>query len=733
MAVIDLKAEQDLNDPQRKRGLIDLKTGDVTRTTDDPAVRVGELTRLLGGTPEDEQALLTGNREALSEGFTSRPLGAQTAGRVQELGGLLQDTTQYQHKPQPTGDESPMGRGFKQGLLNIGGGILRATGELRQALGDEGAAKFLKDLEVSQTMERGQTTQITEGHPVQGFVGEVGGEIAGFPVGGGAGSIPVRLATGAAGGATAAGLSAAGRGEDVGQIGTEAALGAGLAPISEIGAMGLGRLAQKRNAAKLGGLEVDADRAPEVISQMETAQRAKAETGIHLLPAQQSLDPFQLEKQAFLGQNPEVSIRAFDVLKQQNKEAATAVSNLLDKIATPGAVGSSGTQARAVANNVIDTAKRIRSEKASPLYREAFEQGADVDLLPVHAVVKDILDGLPPKGGKMRGAVTRVQQMLKGGKKNPLTLKQLQGAKLEIDEMISAKGENGLGPTTKRYLTDIQTALLGQMDAASPAYSEARAAFRQASPAVNELREGVFGRLSKLKDTDLKRASGILFDATESNPEVLRNAIKALKSVEGGTEVARGLLRSELEKRLGRMRVDLADAAKTGGRKVENTPLTLLNNLFGNASQKKLLLSALDELAPEAGRNARWLEEGLSRAAGGRPGGSQTGIRQVISEQLRGVGLTLRDFLRRPVTTVTSVGEAAAYDHKVRAVGDLMYDPDWAPDMARLRKLDPNGEAAQNALDKLLRTVLDVNTQVKTGARGVTTATRKTVAETEDD
>lgn len=627
----------------------------------------------------------------------------------------------FQPKPPIDPDQQPFIRATEQGLLNIGGGLLRGFGELANMVGVEGAQQFLSDLAVSQTFEQAETAQVTKDAPIQEFAGTVAGETLGLPFGGTGKSLLARLLSSAGAGGAAGALSAAGRGEEGAAIVGEAALGAGLAPIAEGATAAIRARGVARQAAQLGDVEAGADVIGEAAAQVERAQAAQAESGIRLLPAQQTLDPFQLEKQAFLGQNPEVSRKAFNVLKEQNREAAAAVSGLLDVIAEPGVVGVSGAEARRGASNVLNVVSTIRAERASPIYREAFNAGATVDLAPVNAVIDDIVASLPEQGSKIRGVVLKTRNLLKG---TP-GLRQLHNAKLEIDEMISAKGVKGLGPTTKRYLTQIQESLVAQIDEASPLYTAARAEFRAGSPAVDTLRDSVFGRLESLKDTDLKRASAILFDAGESNPTVLRDSIKVLRNVEGGDEIARGLLRTELEKRLGRMKVELSEAAQTGGRRLENTPQLLLNNLFGNASQKKVLMSALSEVSPEAARNARWLEDALNRAAAGRPGGSQTGIRQVITEDLRGGASAIRNFFRKPLDTLAGIGEDQAFSRKVRAVGDALYNPDWAPDMARIRKLNPNSPAAKSRFEKLLESIVAQNELLGITTQATATAGRK--------
>jgi len=390
-------------------------------------------------------------------------------------------------KPRPPVDEdqSPFKRSVEQGIMNIGGGVLRGFGELRNAIGDKEARQFLSDLAVSQTMELGETAQVTEDAPVQRFAGEVAGETIGFPFGGAGKSLLTKLITGAIGGGTAGALSAAGRGEEGATIGLEAGLGAVLAPAAELGASRLRARSAGKKALEVGDVQADQGVIGEAAKQIDLAQASQEATGIRLLPAQQTLNPFQLEKQAFLGQNPEVSTKAFNVLKDQNKEAAAAVSSLLDVIGKPQAVGTAGARARGTSEGIIDSARLLRAEKSSPLYKDAFREGASVNIKPVQSTIDDILSGLPTEGGKIRGAVVKARELLKGNRKvnkktgkieivssvpgdlraqhaatetlpkghvhgapvarDKPTLEQLHGAKIEIDEMLNMRGESGVG------------------------------------------------------------------------------------------------------------------------------------------------------------------------------------------------------------------------------------------------------------------------------------------------
>ena len=106
---------------------------------------------------------------------------------------------------------------------------------------------------------------------------------------------------------------------------------------------------------------------------------------------------------------------------------------------------------------------------------------------------------------------------------------------------------------------------------------------------------------------------------------------------------------------------------------------------------------------PDTRTNLKYLETALKRASSGRPGGSQTGIRSEISQELRGgVVQAIRDFIRSPIDKSISVGEGAAFEVKVKALSNVLFDPSWRVEMKKLRGLDPESAGAKKFFDSLL-------------------------------
>lgn len=611
------------------------------------------------------------------------------------------------YKPVPVGEGSPFLEAGKQEMKNVGAGILRAGGELVDSLGFAGARKFLDELEVSQNIDIKQTEQATEGAPVQSFLGGVAGGTLALPIGGGGTGVATKLITGTGSGALGGALSSAGTGEDATGIATEAGIGGLFGSVAEA----IPALLKARKAAKssklLEGASADSDFITDTISNVEKATKASESTGIKLLPAQKTLDPFQTEMTAFLGQNPEVSRKAFKTLAKQNEQAAKAVSDLLGTIATPEQFASSPGMGRIAAKKIVDNAKAERASIVRPLYKKAFdtakEEGFAVDTGGVNQVINDLLADLP-ETGKIRSTVLKAKALIG----NDTDLNKLQKARWEIDELIETGSKSGnLGQKSVSYLTKIRSGLTDAMREFEP-FAKADDKFAELSPAVEQVKNGIFGRIQDLKDKDLKRVSAMIFDPTEINSkDTVSNAVKSLKGIDGGDEIARGLLRVELEKRMSKLPENMSEMLTPDDMK--NVPSQLKRAIFGNAKQTEMLMTALTEIDPKAAKNAIWLKESLDRASRARPGGSQTGVRNVITDKLRGPSIAIRDFFRKPIASLTEIGEEAAYSSKVRAIGDALYNPDWSPDLDRIKKLNPNSLSAQSEFEKLLHKIEKVN------------------------
>lgn len=421
--------------------------------------------------------------------------------------------------------------------------------------------------------------------------------------------------------------------------------------------------------------------APEMFEGTMDAGKA---TGVDLFPAQRTGLMSQLEKQRFVAELPGGSQIAANALLKQNKQAYDATISYLDSIAPPSSVITGPGRFRTAAQKLNDNIKQARAEKASPLYNEAFDTaattGLKIDVTPAVTLGRTIVEEYPA-GGKIAAPVSRAVKMIEAAKGD---LKKLHNVKTEIDQMIQTGiGASGspLRGTAKRELVRVQETLLAQLDAASPTYAKARQTFRDNSGIIDEVGQSVVGGAASVKDTQLKKLSKTVFDAEETNPEVIARTRELIDSVDPGAYDE--LLRVELERRIGK-----AAVTQEG---IQNTPGQIGRAIFGNDKQRKALYTAL---RPEQRKVAAQLELALQAASRGRPGGSQTASRQELREEIRGgVARELYNFISSPVKALNEVGQRAMIERRANAIAKIMYDPSYTKDVdavVRMMSYDPD-------------------------------------------
>jgi hypothetical protein len=473
-------------------------------------------------------------------------------------------------------------------------------------------------------------------------------------------------------------------------------------PVSTAIAAGTGGLAEAvvpaiqaiRGTRQTAAVGAAGEQLKQVEGNVLAAREATEATGVPLFQAQQTAIPAQLEKQSFVAQLPAGTQAAVEGLRSQNKAAGDAVENFINTIAPDSSVITGAERLRTAAQAALQKAKDIRKEKTSPLFNLAFKEGADVDLKPVNDLIAAELDELPA-AGEIAKALNKIQGLIKGKKGKPPTLRLLQNAKLEIDQMLNKVGTDSLGNTTKAKLTQVKRALLDQMDEASPAFKEAREAFAEASPAVTKVQESIIGKIAALDDTQLKQVSSKIFDPQQTNPAVIKRAKKAITDVD--PDAWNEITRVELERRLGSIKSTLEEGS------VENIPGQLFRAIFPNDKGTKVLMNALDD---EGRKNLKFLQTALRRASLGRPGGSQTAAREEIKQELRGGFVQgIRNLFTNPINTLVSVGDDAGFNRRVLSLSKALFDPNWKAEMKALRALNPNSPASARALTQLINDI----------------------------
>ena len=463
-----------------------------------------------------------------------------------------------------------------------------------------------------------------------------------------------------------------------------------------------GRLANKANLGQSKEFQLNPNTS--VQSEIRTAEvgrKAASALDVDLFKAQQTLNPSDLDIQSFLPSLPPASVKARERLSTQNTQVLGAVDSVLNKIANPESIGDAAGQVRTTAQKSVAAIKSIRSEAASPIYKQAARRQRQgklglIDTSALETKINSMIDQFDPDG-EISKNLTMASKKIKGAKGD---LQKLHNAKMEIDQTINAFASNSVGNTTKRFLSDVQRDLTDNLTTQSPSYRAAKAEFERLSPAVEKIQDSPIGQISNLTDVELKSVSTKIFDPQQTNPKVILDSKKAITDIDPSAWQA--ITRAEIERRMGRIRADIAKDGSVSS--VENIPSQLFNSIYGNKKSRDVLYAALDG---DTKANMKYLETVLKRATAGRPGGSQTGSRNVIQSSLRGgVTQSIRDWIKGPINQAASIGEEVAYNSRVKALAEVMFDPTWKADMKKLKSLPSRSDAARNAMDRLLNIAL---------------------------
>jgi len=484
---------------------------------------------------------------------------------------------------------------------------------------------------------------------------------------------------------------------DPGETATAAVLG-GAAELVKPAIQGTREFFRARKAgverAALGDVAAPVAAAREATEGLEQATG----TNVELFQAQQTQTPSDLIKQRILPQLEASSQRASAALERQNVQAFNATNELIRTIAPDQVVETGAARFRDAATRAREVARIARSEAASPIYKQAFRrqrQGRTppLDMTALQAKIAGIIRG-SDASGQVANNLGTVSEKLTGAGGN---LQQLHSVKLEIDNLIEGRGDNSLGRTTMRALVDIKNDLVDSMIEQSPSYRAAREEFIRLTPAIEELDNSLVGRISDIPDDQLKNVASKLFDPREINPTVLRNARQVIEDVDPGAW--NDIVRVESERRFGALSNFLEEH---GTENVSNIPGQIARSLFGNPKNRQVFFSALNR---EQAQNFRYLETTLNRAMRGRAAGSPTTPFKEALDKMRGVAGVLRDTIFRPVSTIQGVGEQSFFDSRASALAEVMFNPQWRPQMRELRRLDPNSPAAARALTQLFKSV----------------------------
>lgn len=247
---------------------------------------------------------------------------------------------------------------------------------------------------------------------------------------------------------------------------------------------------------------------------------AKRYFGIDVTPAEASELGSLINQQTALGTGLDDAASIIrDYYQKRVGQVNAAVDSFIGK--TPHAT-KAGAELRNVGKQAIADAEAARSTASGPLYKALDRANPMIDERAFTAIESDDLTReyldkavSDPKFGVMDQPRNSYRVVDRAGK-------------LMRDEAET------LRRTGKSYEASVidgaRDKLLRKMEDVVPGYRDARRAYAQGSEYLDELKQGVEGVLSKLKDTRLHKAADLVFNSQNAGPVQITNARRLFES-----------------------------------------------------------------------------------------------------------------------------------------------------------------------------------------------------------
>lgn len=469
---------------------------------------------------------------------------------------------------------------------------------------------------------------------------------------------------------------------------------------------GVQALRNKLRAERAGVSKQALERArPEI----EQARRTEAFFGEDFLsPAQRSMDFEALTAGRELATTVEGNVPAKALFRNQNEIVQeTFERELRDKFGTAEAAAEAGatTQLAMLGSRqrLVDAQKEAEAGLFRQSFREAEGAGTLIDITDIVAPSKEALaKEFRSPSGRINRSLTRAVDLIEnevapapGATSN---LRALNGAKDEIGAMIEEAKATG-NKKLDFQLSTLRARLVDKMKRASDTFREGSEKFAEAQVPIDAFDRGVGGDILRLKDTD--QARGKIFKSLKN----MRQARQLLSEIDPSGEAFDAIRREHIAFKTRKIFAPGEIDPELAVGMPSNIPGRLTTALFGDATEKRVLMESLP--TQEMRDNFLMLEDGFRRAAAMRPGGSDTAQKLAAQERrLTKVAGAIRAFIKKPLDTAIEAGSPAALVRRNEALAEVAFNPRFAADVTKVRRLSTKPNQQARALIQLLNRVL---------------------------
>lgn len=439
-------------------------------------------------------------------------------------------------------------------------------------------------------------------------------------------------------------------------------------------------------------------------AQAEFARNVRETTGVELMPNQVTGNEYDNLVALAVRRDPEAGQQFTNRLKKQSSDVYAGVSNLLNDLATSGQSEQAARAVKETSLEAVEQARQARSRVTRPLYNKAFSSAAERgQVIDVSDVARNIDSEIDEATGPIKDAYLKMQSLAQEAAQpsasgsNVQRLHNLKRALFAERDKLKREGvlTNELGRAYENTFRQVRDKLVDKV----PEYEAANTTFRNLSPEVDELSEGIIGNLADVSDDKLKQISNLIFDwrETNANPQAIRNAKRVIQDV--NPDAWNALVRNKLERDLGEIGIETAEEAG-------DTTINFLQKLYSktfSGKDKAMVMSALDG---EQKANFNALSEAIERGRN-RPGQSATAQLQDIEAKLTGAsGATgfvsalmsgTRELVNKALNIQTN------RDQNIKALSKIILDPEWMDRMSEIRKTGLRTKQGGAAFAQLFR------------------------------
>lgn len=394
--------------------------------------------------------------------------------------------------------------------------------------------------------------------------------------------------------------------------------------------------------------------------------------------------------------------QAFD--KLQDKKVVTAVMRWLDDISIVRDEVTAGTKMIKASDAAIKEAKGVRSAQSGPLYEAAKSDPTPIDTTDI---VKLIDAELASAKGAQKTNLMKIRNLffktIEGSDGKPVKVLDdsvvgLHNAKINLDNMLGKSPANAsaLEKSNIYIASTIKEQLLTALEA-SPKYMRALEAHKAASPAVNNIVDGIVGVLSKLKPNQAGSVVTKLFGARTPNSIRQAKEIISRKDPALWDELHAAWLEGEF----------LAAGKSDVAGEVVNHGAKLAQRLTNPAVRAKIKAS----MSIEQFETFETLMKVLQATGRGAKGGSRTEFNRAAGEEMlqdaKPVAAQVIETvaIQNLPTRISDWWTKASLGEYATTLAKMMTSPNSLNSLKEITRLPPNSEKAYKLIATAMASV----------------------------